>query len=928
MGTLSVTRRSHLPLVPLLHAYRAEGLLSLADLHRLPTLGPRFAAILGASTRFLYPDFLDHASEDTFREALLRFYDAVVAQPFHRNTVQQRANFIRHGLAHLLHCREPISLKLEACVSPSGCYRVAGLGPTFWSAVVQGVTPGRFAAWTLATQRGANRLAECGTDHRPSRFYADLLELHGRLRLLAPEMTALHLDHFLTLVGAMSGRRLIPRQPQIDPVADAAERVRSTTSLRQRLKQRGEELVRGQQLVEAALQQRDIGRVKAAVSLVDPVESARRPLDWTRETTAWLDLVEALWRSDDPYSVLETFWQAEPIAGVGPWLPTALLHLRDPQQFLPFSDPIHRGIAAIDDALDPAETLVQRYRLANETAIWLREEYILHPLELPEVLAALAEQAANSEEFDGFCPDTFAFLGELRCENRREWMDRSRARYFWAVREPLTQLCRTLANRYVEPILGGLHGWTLDTTTRIGRTLTSICKNNFGKTPPYNSTLWITFCRPGREGVQLFVRLDPEGLRCGLRLNRSARADRSRLRHNLARYWTTLEQLLTDNGALQTCQIEDLHSWTAASEQEAAVSFPASDPVVESEELVGRILVVFDQLLPLFAACIDDDAGPALARLGGTFRSTKYTESDFYRETYLNSDWLRRARELLAIKRQLVLQGVPGTGKTHVARCLARLLTGGQDDSIRLVQFHPAYNYEEFVEGIRVRTVQVEGRQEITYPVEDGLLTAFAARAAAKPAQPHVLIIDEMNRGNLPRIFGELLYLLEYRGQAVELPYSRRDFRLPENLYLIATMNGTDRSLSLVDQALRRRFSFLQMEPSVAVLSAWLAEHPPRQGADLTRRVVTLFERLNARLLQELGPQALVGHSFFMTPQLDEAKLDVIWQHHVRPWLEELFAGQPGRLSSYNALWSSVRGAGSRNRGREPVPLAVPGERD
>src|SRR5205085_11807952 len=154
------------------------------------------------------------------------------------------------------------------------------------------------------------------------------------------------------------------------------------------------------------------------------------------------------------------------------------------------------------------------------------------------------------------------------------------------------------------------------------------------------------------------------------------------------------------------------------------------------------------------------------------------------RATYLGGDWLARARGLLELKRQLILQGVPGTGKTHVARCLARLLTGGRDERVRLVPFHPAYSYEEFVEGIKVRSVEVDGRHDVTYPVEDGLLCAFAAEAARRPSEPFVLIIDEINRGNLPRVFGELLYLLEYRDQAVGLPYSKRGFRLPANLYL------------------------------------------------------------------------------------------------------------------------------------------------
>src|SRR5207253_94680 len=172
----------------------------------------------------------------------------------------------------------------------------------------------------------------------------------------------------------------------------------------------------------------------------------------------------------------------------------------------------------------------------------------------------------------------------------------------------------------------------------------------------------------------------------------------------------------------------------------------------------GEVLLTFARLLPLFACAVEEDPQPILARRAGADREGgRYTEADFRRATFLGEDWLRRAHDLLDLKRQLILQGVPGTGKTHVARSLALLLTRGRLDAVRLVQFHPAYTYEEFIEGIRVRSVEVNGRQDLTYPVEDGLLCAIAAAASQRPEQAHVLIIDEINRGNLPRIFGELL---------------------------------------------------------------------------------------------------------------------------------------------------------------------------
>ncbi len=759
-----------------------------------------------------------------------------------------------------------------------------------------------------------------------------MIAAYGQIQVLRPELSAGQIDHFLTLVARMPGRELWSADATdgVDRTAAVVTQLRQTQSLRERLKERGQELARAQELLRAGLSRQDAKQVGLALAMSDPIGAGRAPLDWGEHAGLALLWVSQFWETEEPEPLLCAFWQQAPLAGAGLWLPAAVLHLRDPQRFALFNEEVRQGLIRLDESFCPALPPEDGYRLANESLAWLRERYGLHPLETPAVLKALAESPDRGDSsfawprFGGFCSDTFRFLEELQENNDRGWMEANRERYRFAVREPLVELCQALARRYVEPVLQGTHGWRLITEARTGQALTSVCRNAYGRGDPYTTTLWIAFARRSargnREEAQLFVRLDARGLRYGLRVARKATAAVVCFRQNVQRHTDALWRKLEQTGALDGClfgQAEGsgmlyrlagpsaLWDWAGARSFEIARTRPLDDPLLTSDELVGDILLTFDRLLPALACALETEAGPFLTGqpVGAGFSlrpaATSFSEADFLRDTGLTTEWLRRTRELLELKRQLIFQGVPGTGKTHVARCLARCLTTGRDDCVRIVQLHPAYNYEEFVEGIKVRSVEVEGRHEVTYPVEEGLLCAFAAEASRQPSLPHVLILDEINRCNLPRLFGELLYLLEYRGQSVRLPYSRRDFQLPPNLYLLGTMNAADRSVVLLDQALRRRFSVIEMTPDARILSSYLTEHPPADGPLFATRVLSLFERLNARLTNDVGTHAQIGHSFFMVPELDEARLHLIWQHQVWPLLEEHLAAQPRLLVSY-----------------------------
>jgi len=288
----------------------------------------------------------------------------------------------------------------------------------------------------------------------------------------------------------------------------------------------------------------------------------------------------------------------------------------------------------------------------------------------------------------------------------------------------------------------------------------------------------------------------------------------------------------------------------------------------------------------------------------GNARSSQTSEdlAVVAKELLLPADFLEEIDTLLKEKKQIIFQGPPGTGKTYVAQKLAKSLAG-EEGSVTLVQFHPSYAYEDFVQGYRPSLVQGQPG----FRLQDGPLLKAARRAREDPDANHFLVIDEINRGNLGKVFGELYFLLEYRNEKMRLQYQGEDdspFSLPGNLYIIGTMNTADRSIALVDLALRRRFYFVEFHPDEdpvkGLLRRWLSKMAPAMGW-----VADVVEQANKKLADDR--HVAIGPSYFMGTDeegnavvTDETSVRRIWKHSVLPYVEEHLFGALDNLDEWS----------------------------
>lgn len=279
-----------------------------------------------------------------------------------------------------------------------------------------------------------------------------------------------------------------------------------------------------------------------------------------------------------------------------------------------------------------------------------------------------------------------------------------------------------------------------------------------------------------------------------------------------------------------------------------------------------------------------------------------YTKEDFLSEVYMTEESYATLAALLKNKKNLILQGAPGVGKTFAAKRLAYSMMGKKDDSkIEFIQFHQNYSYEDFVMGYKP---QDEG-----FKLTNGIFYKFCMTAADHPDTDYFFIIDEINRGNMSKIFGELLMLIEkdYRGTKATLAYSGTAFSVPQNLYIIGMMNTADRSLAMIDYALRRRFSFYEMEPGFNSEGFKLYQTSLQNETfnALIEQIIDLNREINAD--DSLGPGFRIGHSYFCGQEnCTEEWMKSVVYYDIIPLLQEYWFDDRQKVQQWENLLIGV----------------------
>ena len=303
------------------------------------------------------------------------------------------------------------------------------------------------------------------------------------------------------------------------------------------------------------------------------------------------------------------------------------------------------------------------------------------------------------------------------------------------------------------------------------------------------------------------------------------------------------------------------------------------------------------RLLSLFAEDILEETSEQIE-----IKYPPYTKDDFLNKVYMDEDTYNTLTELLEAKYNVILQGAPGVGKTFAAKRLAYSIMGQKDTSrVAMVQFHQSYSYEDFIQGYRP--------SKDGFELVNGAFYKFCKEAEEDNERPYFFIIDEINRGNLSKILGELMMLIEKdkRGEKIKLLYSNEWFTVPQNVRIIGMMNTADRSLALMDYALRRRFAFFDFAPAFS--SEGFKNYLSEKDSPKLEKLIAAVESLNSTIStdESLGDGFRIGHSYFCTDdEITDEWLKSVVEYEVIPLIKEDWFDEPTKVRDWSATLRSA----------------------
>ncbi|MBR7090081.1 MAG: AAA family ATPase [Lachnospiraceae bacterium] len=282
---------------------------------------------------------------------------------------------------------------------------------------------------------------------------------------------------------------------------------------------------------------------------------------------------------------------------------------------------------------------------------------------------------------------------------------------------------------------------------------------------------------------------------------------------------------------------------------------------------------------------------------GAMLNYPSYTKEDFLKDVYMQPEGYDRLVRLVKNKMNIIIEGAPGVGKTFTAKRLAYSMLGEKDpDRVEMIQFHQSYNYEDFIEGFR------PSEKGMGFDIKRGAFYKFCRKAQEDPDNKYFFIIDEINRGNVSRIFGELFMLIEpdKRGNELQLLYSGEKFNVPRNIYIVGLMNTADRSIAMIDYALRRRFVFFDMKPGFE--SDGFIQYMRSFGAPKFESLINCVKQLNQAITDDpaLGAGFCIGHSYFSNlKSADDEILSNIVEYEMVPLLQEYWFDSPEMVAKW-----------------------------